>query len=150
MATFKYERSSSYAIACFGSSRCRLDLKLVPADARRVRGQNVGFMPTPNVRRAPGATGMRCSCTTPQLSLALACADGGCCYSNDYTRRKVSIMPSVEIRKFVTQVEEIWHEGGPRADNPAKRGAIAAVIANPYAGRYVEAIVGYMDDLKPL
>jgi hypothetical protein len=59
-------------------------------------------------------------------------------------------MPSVEIRKFVTQVEEIWHEGGPRATNPARRGAIAAVIANPYAGRYVEDIVGYMDDLKPL
>jgi Amino acid synthesis len=59
-------------------------------------------------------------------------------------------MPSVEVRKFVIQVEEIWHEGGPRAANPAKRGAIAAVIANPYAGRYVEDIVGYMDDLKPL
>jgi hypothetical protein len=59
-------------------------------------------------------------------------------------------MPSVEIRKFVTQVEEIWHEGGPRPANPAMRGAICAVIANPYAGRYVEDIAGYMDDLKPL
>jgi len=59
-------------------------------------------------------------------------------------------MPSVEVRKFVTQVEEIWHEGGPPAANPARRGAIAAVIANPYAGRYVEDIAGFMDDLKPL
>jgi hypothetical protein len=59
-------------------------------------------------------------------------------------------MPTVEIRKFVTQIEEIWHEGGPRATNPARRGVIAAVIANPYAGRYVEDIAGYMDDLKPL
>ena len=33
---------------------------------------------------------------------------------------------------------------------PAKRGAIAAVIANPFAGRYVEDISGFMDDLKPL
>jgi hypothetical protein len=59
-------------------------------------------------------------------------------------------MPSVEIRKFVIQVEEIRHEGGPPAAQPAVRGAIAAVIANPYAGRYVEDIAGYMDDLKPL
>jgi hypothetical protein len=59
-------------------------------------------------------------------------------------------MPSVEVRKFVTQVEEIWHEGGPVASKPARRGAICAVIANPYAGRYVEDIAGYMDDLKPL
>jgi hypothetical protein len=59
-------------------------------------------------------------------------------------------MPSVEIRKFVIQVEEIRHEGGPPAGQPAVRGAIAAVIANPYAGRYVEDIAGYMDDLKPL
>ena len=59
-------------------------------------------------------------------------------------------MPSVEIRKFVTQVEEIRHEGGPPAADPPRRGAIAAVIANPYAGRYVEDIAGYMEDLKPL
>jgi hypothetical protein len=59
-------------------------------------------------------------------------------------------MPSVEIRKIVTQVEEIRHEGGPPAGQPAMRGAISAVIANPYAGRYVEDIAGFMDDLKPL
>ena len=59
-------------------------------------------------------------------------------------------MPSVEIRKFVTQVEEIWHEGGPLALNPAKRATIAAVIINPFAGRYVEDIAGFMEDLKPL
>jgi len=59
-------------------------------------------------------------------------------------------MPNVEVRKFVTQVEEIWHEGGPPVAEPAKRGAIAAVVANPYAGRYVEDITGFMEDLKPL
>lgn len=59
-------------------------------------------------------------------------------------------MPAVEIRKFVTQIEEIRHEGGPPAAVPARRGAIAAVIANPYAGRYVEDIAGFMDHLKPL
>jgi hypothetical protein len=30
------------------------------------------------------------------------------------------------------------------------RGAILAVIANPFAGRYVEDIAEFMDDLKPL
>lgn len=59
-------------------------------------------------------------------------------------------MPNVEVRKFVTQVEEIWHDGGPPVAEPAKRGAIAAVVANPYAGRYVEDIAGFMEDLKPL
>jgi len=59
-------------------------------------------------------------------------------------------MPTVEIRKIVTQVEEVRHEGGEPAAVPALRGAVAAVIANPYAGRYVEDIAGYMDDLKPL
>ena len=59
-------------------------------------------------------------------------------------------MPSVEVRKFVTQVEEILHEGGPAPAAPLLRGSIAAVVTNPYAGRYVEDITGFMDDLKPL
>ncbi len=59
-------------------------------------------------------------------------------------------MPTVDIRKFVTQIEEIRHEGGPPPAVPARRGAIAAVIANPYAGRYVEDIASFMDDLNPL
>src|SRR5579871_4479792 len=59
-------------------------------------------------------------------------------------------MPEVIVRKFVTQVEEIFHEGGPPAPKPLRRGAVIAVIANPFAGRYVEEIAGFMDDLKPL
>jgi Amino acid synthesis len=59
-------------------------------------------------------------------------------------------MPSVEIRKQVTLVEEIFHEGGPVARSPYRRAAILAVIRNPFAGRYVEEIVGFSDDLKPL
>ena len=59
-------------------------------------------------------------------------------------------MPDVLTRKFVLQIEEIFHEGGPISDNPPKRGAIMAVIQNPYAGRYVENIAGFMEDLKPL
>lgn len=59
-------------------------------------------------------------------------------------------MPAVVVRKFLVQVEEIFHEGGPPAAQPLKRGAVVAVIANPFAGRYVQEITGFMDDLKPL
>jgi Amino acid synthesis len=59
-------------------------------------------------------------------------------------------MPAVEIRKQIVTVEDIFHEGGPRAAAPYRRAAILSVIKNPFAGRYVEDIVGFSDDLKPL
>ena len=59
-------------------------------------------------------------------------------------------MPSVEIRKRVTIVEDIFHEGGPVAAIPYRRGAILTIIKNPFAGRYVEDIEGFSNDLKPL
>jgi hypothetical protein len=57
---------------------------------------------------------------------------------------------AVEIRKVQTTVEEVFHEGGPPATRPLKVGAIAAVIANPFAGRYVAELQPYMEELKPL
>jgi hypothetical protein len=59
-------------------------------------------------------------------------------------------MPDVEVRKRVTIVEEIFHEGGPPPATPLKRGAALAVIGNPFAGRYVEDIAPFMKDLEPL
>lgn len=59
-------------------------------------------------------------------------------------------MHDVVIRKIATAVEEIFHEGGPISANPPRRAAIMAVIANPFAGRYVEDIQHFMEDLKPL
>ena len=59
-------------------------------------------------------------------------------------------MPEVQIRKRVLLVEEIFHEGGPVASEPQRRAAALVVIRNPYAGRYVEKIEDFMDDLKPL
>jgi hypothetical protein len=59
-------------------------------------------------------------------------------------------MADVVVRKFVTLIDETLHEGGPPASRPSKRGVILAVIANPFAGRYVEDIAGFMEDLKPL
>ena len=59
-------------------------------------------------------------------------------------------MPEVQVRKKLTIVEEIFHEGGPVAQTPLRRVAALAVIHNPFAGRYVEDIAAFMDDLKPL
>ena len=59
-------------------------------------------------------------------------------------------MPEVVVRKRVIIVEEILHEGGPPPAQPLLRGAALAVIRNPFAGRYVEDIAGFMDDLNPL
>mgnify|MGYP001080288366 FL=1 len=59
-------------------------------------------------------------------------------------------MALVQVRKYLTMVEEIFHEGGPVAEKPLKQGAIAAVIKNPFAGRYVEDLMPFIDELKPL
>jgi len=59
-------------------------------------------------------------------------------------------MSLIDIRRILTHVEDVWHEGGPRATTPLKRGAIAAVLGNPYAGRYVADILPMMDALQPL
>ncbi|MGH9700006.1 MAG: amino acid synthesis family protein [Candidatus Acidiferrales bacterium] len=59
-------------------------------------------------------------------------------------------MPEVRIRKILTIVEEIFHEGGPVAAIPLRRAAALAVVENPFAGRYVENIAGFMDDLRPV
>ncbi len=59
-------------------------------------------------------------------------------------------MPEPQIRKTAILTETIWHEGGPKAEKPQRRAAMMAVIANPFAGRYVEDIAGFMEDLKPL
>ena len=59
-------------------------------------------------------------------------------------------MHEVRIRKRVIIVEEIFHEGGPVSDKPQRRAAALAVIHNPFAGKYVAEIAGFMDDLNPL
>jgi hypothetical protein len=57
---------------------------------------------------------------------------------------------NVEVRKIVVSVEEIRHDGGPPLNNPHRKGWVAAVIKNPFAGRYEPEIAGMMDALKPL
>jgi hypothetical protein len=59
-------------------------------------------------------------------------------------------MPDIILRKTLLLLEEIRHEGGPPPDKPLQRGAIMAVIRNPFAGGYTEDLQPFMDDLKPL
>lgn len=54
------------------------------------------------------------------------------------------------VRKMVVQVEEIRHEGGPVAAVPRVRGAVLAVVRNPFAGRHEAELQGAMEVLKPL
>jgi len=54
------------------------------------------------------------------------------------------------VRKIVTVVEEIEHDFGPPPAVPARKGAIAAVVTNPYVGRYVEDLSPASDELKSL
>ena len=59
-------------------------------------------------------------------------------------------MPEVQLRKRAIVIEEIFHEGGPVAAAPQRRAAALAVIHNPFAGKYVPEIAGFMEDLNPL
>jgi hypothetical protein len=56
----------------------------------------------------------------------------------------------IEIRNIQTQVETIFHEFGPVADKPLIRGSVAAVLKNPYAGRYEPDILPMMEALNPV
>jgi hypothetical protein len=56
----------------------------------------------------------------------------------------------IELRRIFTHVEDIHHEFGPPAAVPLRRGAIAAVLGNPLAGRYEPDILPMMDALQPL
>jgi hypothetical protein len=56
----------------------------------------------------------------------------------------------IDIHRIFTHVEEIFHEFGPPPVRPLRRGGIAAIIRNPFAGQFVADIAPFMDELKPL
>ena len=58
--------------------------------------------------------------------------------------------PAIDVRKLVLGIEDVWHDNGPRLAEPLRRGSIAAVLRNPYAGAHVADIQPMMDALKPL
>ena len=56
----------------------------------------------------------------------------------------------IEVRRVLTQVEEIRHEFGPAPEVPLLRGAIAVVMRNPFAGRYEADLLPMMEALEPV
>jgi hypothetical protein len=56
----------------------------------------------------------------------------------------------IELRRILTQVEQIYHEFGPPAAEPLLRGAVMAVLRNPFAGRFEPDLIAFMEELKPL
>ncbi len=56
----------------------------------------------------------------------------------------------IQIRRVFTHVEDIAHEFGPPPAVPLRRGAIGAVLHNPFAGRYVADILPMMEALNPV
>jgi hypothetical protein len=60
-----------------------------------------------------------------------------------------------EVRKIVTIVEEIFHDhssgvNGPIPATPAIKGAVAAVVTNPYVGQYVDDLSPAVGELRAL
>ncbi len=51
----------------------------------------------------------------------------------------------MEVRKYVTILEEVHSDGGRPMETPGKRAAAVAVIKNPFAGQYVEDLTPLMD-----
>ena len=51
----------------------------------------------------------------------------------------------MDIRKYVTILEEIRMDGGRKMDPPGKRAAAVAVIKNPFAGKFVDDLTPLMD-----
>jgi len=59
-------------------------------------------------------------------------------------------MSLIQVRKKLLNVERVYHEGGPVREEPIVMASIAAVIRNPYAGRYVEDLSELVEDAKGL
>lgn len=59
-------------------------------------------------------------------------------------------MALVTVRKIKLDVEEVFHEGGSRSSVPLRIAVATAVVANPYAGRYVEDLLPFMHELRGL
>lgn len=59
-------------------------------------------------------------------------------------------MSLIQIRKRQLTVETIHHEGGPPPERPLRMAAAAAVLRNPYAGRYEPDLLPFMAELRGL
>lgn len=59
-------------------------------------------------------------------------------------------MPEFLVRKTLILLEETLHDGGPAPITPRQRGAVLALVENPFAGGYSGELQSAIDDLKPL
>ena len=59
-------------------------------------------------------------------------------------------MSLVNVRNYKLDVEECWHEGGPRRSEPLLVATAVAVVNNPYAGRYEADLLPFMAELRQL
>ena len=62
-------------------------------------------------------------------------------------------MTAMEIRRFYTVSDEVVREAGRAVARPVQRVGVAAVIANPFAGEYVEdleLLIGFGEELGDL
>jgi hypothetical protein len=57
---------------------------------------------------------------------------------------------TIDIRKTHVVIEATWHERGPRAERPLRVVTAAAVVKNPYAGRFVDDPKPWMAELHAL
>jgi hypothetical protein len=59
-------------------------------------------------------------------------------------------MSLIEVRKKALIVETVYHEGGPAPAAPLRMAAAAAVVKNPFAGRYEADLMPFMAELRSL
>jgi hypothetical protein len=59
-------------------------------------------------------------------------------------------MSMIQIRKRLLTVETVHHEGGPVAAVPLRMASAAAVVRNPFAGRYEPDLLAFMAELRSL
>jgi len=55
-----------------------------------------------------------------------------------------------DVRRQIITVEHVWREKGPRLEKPIRRGWAGVVVTNPFAGRFADDLIDFMDNLEPL
>ncbi|MGI5460975.1 amino acid synthesis family protein [Streptomyces sp. CA-249302] len=60
------------------------------------------------------------------------------------------MIDGIDVRKTSIVVETVHHEGGPRVAEPLRLASAAAVIRNPFAGRYEPDLLEFQTELRSL
>lgn len=55
---------------------------------------------------------------------------------------------TIDIRKTVLTVEDIYHDGGTPTTTPLKCAVAFSVVKNPYAGCYEDNLINFMKELR--